>query len=173
MILLVEDNTDDVDLTLRAFEKVKVTNPVEVVRDGAQALERLRDTTKALPSVILLDLKLPKVGGLEVLKAIRADARTQMIPVVILTSSKEEADIMESTRFIVSGCWGRKTMRSDPDFVSSPTSTCTSIGLTSPERNGTSNRAEGTPSSRRSGAAASECRRRTLSRRMRRRPCSP
>ena len=100
-ILLVEDNPDDVELTLRAFKKNHIMNSLQVVTDGAEALEYLfgtgkyagRDTSRQ-PTVILLDLKLPKVDGLEVLKAIRADERTKLLPVVVLTSSKEEMDIM-------------------------------------------------------------------------------
>ncbi len=100
-ILLVEDNPDDVELTLRAFKKNRIINCLHVVTDGAEALEYLfgtgkyagRDTSHQ-PTVILLDLKLPKVDGLEVLKAIRADERTKLLPVVVLTSSKEEMDIM-------------------------------------------------------------------------------
>lgn len=100
-ILLVEDNPDDVELTLRAFKKNRIMNCLHVVTDGAEALDYLfgtgkyagRDTSRQ-PTVILLDLKLPKVDGLEVLKAIRADERTKLLPVVVLTSSKEEMDIM-------------------------------------------------------------------------------
>jgi two-component system response regulator len=100
-ILLVEDNPDDVELTLRAFQKNRIMNAVQVVTDGAEALDYLfgtgnyadRDISQK-PTVILLDLKLPKVDGLEVLKRLRADPRTQLIPVVILTSSKEEQDIL-------------------------------------------------------------------------------
>lgn len=100
-ILLVEDNPDDVALTLRAFKKNHIMNCLHVVTDGAEALEYLfgtgkyqgRDTSQQ-PTVILLDLKLPKVDGLEVLKRIRADDRTKLVPVVILTSSKEEVDIV-------------------------------------------------------------------------------
>lgn len=99
MILLVEDNADDEALTIRALNKSKVANKIDVVRDGAEALEYLfctgafadRDPFD-LPQVILLDLKLPKVDGLEVLRRIRADPRTHMLPVVILTSSKEDQD---------------------------------------------------------------------------------
>jgi len=102
-ILLVEDNPDDVELTLRALAHNNIYNHVEVVRDGAEALDYLlassqyqgRDITD-LPAVVLLDLKLPKVDGLEVLKHIRADERTKLTPVVVLTSSKEEKDLIES-----------------------------------------------------------------------------
>lgn len=102
MILLVEDNPDDEALTLRALTKAKIANKVEVVRDGAEALDFLfgrgahqgRDVS-VLPQVILLDLKLPKVSGLEVLRQIRADERTRLVPVVILTSSKEERDVLD------------------------------------------------------------------------------
>jgi two-component system, response regulator len=101
-ILLVEDNPDDEELTLRAMKKGKIKNDIVVVRDGAEALEYLfargkyagRDTAH-LPQVVLLDLKLPKVDGLEVLKQIRGSARTRMLPVVILTSSKEDKDVVE------------------------------------------------------------------------------
>ena len=102
-ILLVEDNADDEELTLRAFKRSKVLNRVEVVRDGVEALDYLFATgvhaerdPKALPAVILLDLKLPKLGGLEVLRRVRADERTRRIPVVVLTSSNEEKDILSS-----------------------------------------------------------------------------
>jgi len=102
-ILLVEDNADDEELTLRAFRKSKVLNRVEVVRDGVEALDYLFATgvhaerdPKALPAVILLDLKLPKLGGLDVLRRVRADERTRRIPVVVLTSSNEEKDILSS-----------------------------------------------------------------------------
>ena len=99
-ILLVEDNPDDEALTLRALKKNNILNPVTIVRDGAEALDYLfcqgayagRDASLQ-PAVILLDLKLPKIDGLEVLKRLRADARTRLLPVVILTSSKEEQDL--------------------------------------------------------------------------------
>lgn len=100
VILLVEDNADDEALTIRALKKNNILNEVVVARDGAEALDYLfgtgayagRDLT-APPQVVLLDLKLPKISGLEVLKRIRDDARTRMQPVVILTSSTEEQDL--------------------------------------------------------------------------------
>jgi two-component system response regulator len=102
-ILLVEDNPDDEALTLRAFKKNNIMNDVVVARDGAEALDYLfatnqyagRDVTD-WPSVILLDLKLPKVSGLEVLRKVRSDKRTRSMLVVVLTSSKEEQDVTES-----------------------------------------------------------------------------
>jgi CheY-like chemotaxis protein len=104
-ILLVEDNPQDLELALRALKKANLRNRVEVARDGAEALEfifcegphagrRIED----VPKVILLDLKLPKVDGLEVLQRIRSDPRTKTIPVVVLTSSKEQSDVVESYR---------------------------------------------------------------------------
>ena len=101
MILLVEDNPDDEALTIRALKKNNIGNELVVVRDGAEALDFLfatgayggRNLNKRL-QVILLDLKLPKVDGLEVLRRIRADERTRLLPVVILTSSKEESDLL-------------------------------------------------------------------------------
>ena len=100
-ILLVEDNPDDAALTLRAFKRGNFLNPIEVVRDGAEALDYLFAQNihgdrvgKSLPDLIILDLNLPKLDGLGVLKAIRADERTKFIPVVIMTSSKEEQDII-------------------------------------------------------------------------------
>jgi two-component system response regulator len=105
VILLVEDNPDDEALTLRAFSKNNIRNPVVVARNGAEALDYLfasgdyagRDVAD-LPQVVLLDLKLPKVDGLEVLRRIRADERTELLPVVILTSSREEQDVVEGYR---------------------------------------------------------------------------
>jgi two-component system, response regulator len=98
-ILLVEDNPDDEALTLRALKKNNIKNEVVVAHDGAEALEYLFGTgkyagrdTDLTPQVVLLDLKLPKVEGLEVLRRVRADARTKLLPVVILTSSNEEQD---------------------------------------------------------------------------------
>jgi CheY-like chemotaxis protein len=98
VILLVEDNADDEMLALRALKKNNILNEVVVARDGQEALDYLLGTdgrdTRFLPQVVLLDLKLPKVDGLEVLRRIRADARTKFVPVVILTSSKEEQDLI-------------------------------------------------------------------------------
>ncbi len=104
-ILLVEDNPQDVELTLRALKRHNLANRVHVVKDGAEALDFLfatgsyaeRDMNHT-PKVILLDLKLPKVDGLEVLKKVKSDDRTKDIPVVVLTSSKEERDRVESYR---------------------------------------------------------------------------
>ena len=97
-ILLVEDNPDDEALTLRALKKHNILNEVTVARDGAEAIEILfaDSGTVKIPSLILLDLKLPKVDGLEVLRRIRAAEHTMHIPVVILTSSKEQEDILSS-----------------------------------------------------------------------------
>lgn len=92
-ILLVEDNPDDIELTLRAFRKHDLVDQVDVVTDGQQALAHL---TSELPAVVLLDLELPRVSGLEVLRRLRADARTQTLPVVVLTSSMEDRDVRQS-----------------------------------------------------------------------------
>jgi two-component system, response regulator len=104
-ILLVEDNPNDVELALHALKKNNIANSIHVVRDGAEALDFLFGTganagkvINHRPKVILLDLKLPKVDGMEVLKRIKSDERTHMIPVVVLTSSREERDIVESYR---------------------------------------------------------------------------
>jgi two-component system response regulator len=100
VILLVEDNEDDIELTTMAFARAKITNPVIVARDGVEAVEYLlgegphagRDT-RDQPVVVLLDLKLPRLGGLEVLKRIRGDERTRRVPVVVLTTSTEQQDL--------------------------------------------------------------------------------
>jgi two-component system response regulator len=102
-ILLVEDNQDDLDMTLRALRKANLTNHVQAVRDGAEALDFIfyqgafaGRKFERPPKVILLDLKLPKIDGMDVLKRIKSDPRTKMIPVVVLTSSKEQKDVIES-----------------------------------------------------------------------------
>jgi two-component system response regulator len=101
VILLVEDNPDDEKLTLRAFKRSHVMNPIEVARDGVEALDFLfargahsHRQGLPMPTVVVLDLKLPKLDGLGVLKTMRADERTRLVPVVILTSSKEEQDLI-------------------------------------------------------------------------------
>ena len=107
-ILLVEDNQDDEELTLMAFEQSGINNEVEVVRDGAEALDYLfgtgshaeRDISNK-PSVILLDLKLPKISGLEVLRRLRKDEQTHYLPIVVLSTSKEDRDIINSYKL---GC---------------------------------------------------------------------
>ncbi len=103
VILLVEDNPDDEALTLRAFEKKRILNPVVVAHDGVEALDYLFATNahagrdiSITPALILLDLKLPRVDGLQVLKRVRADERTRRIPVVVLTSSREDQDLISS-----------------------------------------------------------------------------
>src|SRR5579884_293497 len=104
-ILLVEDNPNDVELTLRALRKQNLDNKVFVVRDGAEALEFIFASgayasrkVEAKPKVVFLDLKLPKVDGIEVLRRVKADERTRAIPVVMLTSSQEERDVLETYR---------------------------------------------------------------------------
>lgn len=96
-ILLVEDNPDDELLTMRALAKNHIANPVRVARDGAEALDLLfGDAADELPQLVLLDLKLPKVDGLDVLRRIRSQDRTRLLPVVVLTSSDEENDLVRS-----------------------------------------------------------------------------
>jgi two-component system, response regulator len=102
-ILLIEDNPDDVELTMQALKKNNITNDITVANDGVEALDFLFGRGKyadrdlaVTPAVVLLDLKLPKVDGLEVLRRLRADERTKLLPVVILTSSREEQDIANS-----------------------------------------------------------------------------
>jgi two-component system response regulator len=106
IILLVEDNPDDVHLTLRSLKKNNISNPVVVARDGLEALDYLfcrgphagRDP-EHLPVVVLLDIKLPKIDGIEVLKQMRENEKTKLLPVVILTSSTEQRDILNGYRF--------------------------------------------------------------------------
>jgi two-component system response regulator len=105
-ILLVEDNPDDVELTLRAFRMSHVANGVVVVRDGVEALDYLFATGKyamredaPLPQLVLLDLKLPRIDGLQVLQRVRANSKTKLLPVVILTSSVEQRDLANGYRF--------------------------------------------------------------------------
>jgi two-component system response regulator len=97
-ILLIEDNPDDIDLTLLAFERANLANEVQVAHDGVEALEMLHGTPehppKTLPSVILLDLKLPRIDGFQVLERIRSHPATKLIPVVVLTSSAQERDLV-------------------------------------------------------------------------------
>lgn len=93
-ILLVEDNADDVALTLRSVKKARIANEIVVARDGEAALELLFGETPLRPGLVLLDLKLPRIDGFEVLKRLRADERTRLLPVVILTSSREDTDIV-------------------------------------------------------------------------------
>lgn len=119
VILLVEDNPDDEALTLRALKKKNILNEVIVAHDGVEALDYLfaegkyagRDEN-VTPEVILLDLKLPRIDGLEVLRRVRADARTSLLPIVILTSSKEDRDMIESYSL---GC--NSYIRKPVDFV--------------------------------------------------------
>lgn len=105
-LLYIEDNPSDIELTLRALKKHNVANSIQIIKDGEEALEYIFATgryaerdVKEKPKVILLDLKLPKVGGLEILKEIKADERTKTIPVVVLTSSREEKDMIESYNY--------------------------------------------------------------------------
>ena len=102
-ILLVEDSQDDLDMTLRALRKANMANHISVARDGAEALDFIfgqgahaARPIEHLPKLVMLDLKLPKIDGMEVLRRIKSDPRTKMIPVVMLTSSKEQKDVIES-----------------------------------------------------------------------------
>jgi len=119
VILLVEDNPDDEALTLRALQKNNIQNEVVVVRDGVEALDYFFATgpytgrdIRVMPQVVLLDLKLPKVDGLEVLRRLRADARTKLVPIVILTSSNEEKDLIDGY-----GVGANSYVRKPVDFV--------------------------------------------------------
>ena len=100
-ILLIEDNLDDMQLTLYAFKRNNIVNPIEVITDGAMAIEYLSQAKCARLKLILLDLKLPKVDGIEILRHIRGDERLSGMPVVILTSSQEEIDLTEAYRLHV------------------------------------------------------------------------
>src|SRR6266508_2557367 len=124
LILLVEDNPDDEALTLRALKKNNIGNEVMVVRDGVEALDYLfgtgahagRDTSDK-PQVVLLDLKLPKIDGLEVLRRLRADDRTKLLPIVILTSSKEERDLGRGDRRLLDASLQRAGRAEAPEGV--------------------------------------------------------
>src|SRR5262245_42037964 len=98
LIVIVEDNPDDQALTLRALKKQNLANDIVVLEDGVAALEFLLSPEKPTPSLILLDLKLPRLDGLQVLQRLRAEPRTQFLPVVVLTSSAEEQDVIEGYR---------------------------------------------------------------------------
>ena len=118
IILVVEDDADDVDLTLRAFKKARIAQKVVAVRDGVEALDYLFGTGTyagrdpgVKPAVVLLDLKLPRLNGIEVLQRLRADARTRLLPVVVLTSSKEDRDLIDSYH---NGC--NRYVRKPVDF---------------------------------------------------------
>jgi two-component system, response regulator len=109
-ILLVEDDPRDVELTLRALRRNRLANPVTVLRDGAEALDYLFGEGASagplphpLPRVVILDLRLPRIGGIEVLRRLKADPRTRRLPVVVLTSSQEESDVIHSYELGVNG----------------------------------------------------------------------
>jgi two-component system response regulator len=119
VIVLVEDNRTDEELALRALKKTNIVNPIIVLRDGAEALDYLfrrgkhaNVPTDQIVQVVLLDLKLPKLDGLEVLAALRADERTKLVPVVVLTSSDEESDLVRSY-----GLGANSYVRKPVDFV--------------------------------------------------------
>jgi CheY-like chemotaxis protein len=95
-VLLVEDNDDDRELTIMALQTAGLANPIEIARDGREALDYFADATHPLPAVVLLDLQLPRIGGLEVLKRLRGQDRTRLLPIVVLTSSNEETDRLRS-----------------------------------------------------------------------------
>jgi two-component system, response regulator len=98
LIVLVEDNPDDQTLTLRALKKQNIANDIVVLNDGVEALDFLLDSSRPVPHLVLLDLKLPRLDGLEVLRRLRAERRTALLPVVVLTSSDEERDVVEGYR---------------------------------------------------------------------------
>jgi CheY-like chemotaxis protein len=95
-ILLVEDNPDDCDLTIMALKGSKIANQIDIARDGEEALRYFEDRSRPLPVLVLLDLKLPKIMGLDVLKRLRAEERTKLVPIVVLTGSNEESDRYQS-----------------------------------------------------------------------------
>ena len=98
LIVLVEDNPDDEALTLRALKKQKIANEIIVLRDGVEAVEFLLSPDQPQPDLVLLDLKLPKLDGLQVLERVRNEARTRLLPIVVLTSSDEDRDVIEGYR---------------------------------------------------------------------------
>ena len=98
LIVLIEDNPDDQTLTLRALKKQNIANEIIVLNDGVEALAFLLDPEKPLPHLVLLDLKLPKLDGLQLLRRLRSEPRTQVLPVVVLTSSDEDRDVIEGYR---------------------------------------------------------------------------
>jgi two-component system response regulator len=111
-IALVEDNADDEALTMRALKKHSIANDIVVLRDGVEALEYLLSPDQPLPQLVLLDLNLPRINGLEVLKRLREESRTRLLPIVILTSSNEERDLIEGYRLGVNSY-----VRKPVDFV--------------------------------------------------------
>ena len=111
-IALVEDNADDEALTMRALKKHSIANDIVVLRDGVEALEYLLAPDRPLPQLVLLDLNLPRINGLEVLQRLRAEPRTKLLPIVILTSSNEERDLIEGYRLGVNSY-----VRKPVDFV--------------------------------------------------------
>ncbi len=98
LIVLVEDNPDDEALTLRALKKQNIANEIVVLRDGVEALEFLLAPDKPIPNLVLLDLKLPRVDGLQVLQRLRSEPRTELLPIVVLTSSDEDRDVIDGYR---------------------------------------------------------------------------
>ena len=96
VILLVEDNPDDIELALHAFRSNNIANRIVIREDGKAAIDFLFDTAEPIPGVVLLDLKLPKLSGIDVLRAIRSNPRTKLVPVVVMTTSREENDVVSS-----------------------------------------------------------------------------